>query len=106
MSMYFAWLIADFLGVDHWSLAFLFFWPSSCLLTIIKASADARIFQINGKWPGAAAQNLRWWMHVASLPLAPGSKSAPVDAPGDLSAGAGAGCRVACDDPHCDSVNS
>ena len=45
-------------------------------------------------------------MLLVSLPLAPGSKSAPSDAPGDQSAGAAAGCRVACGDPRCDSVNS
>jgi hypothetical protein len=48
-----------------------------------------------------------WWMLLVSLPLAPGSKSAPLDAPGALSAGAGAGCWVACDDahrPHFDSI--
>jgi hypothetical protein len=40
-------------------------------------------------------------MPVVSLPLAPVSKSAPSDAPGDLSAGAAVDCSVACDDPHC-----
>ena len=40
-------------------------------------------------------------MPVVSLPLAPVSKSAPADAPRDLSAGATVDCSVACGDPHC-----